>query len=131
METNSANSPSVDRFTHRAKEGEQVWVLLSHVRADKREQFEHFVHDLLTPAAAKSLPVAHGQTRFLHPVEPNEDGSYTYVFLMDPVVGGADYRIDHLLQQMYGDELAAEYNKIWHESMIGTQVGYTLVQSRI
>jgi hypothetical protein len=122
---------ATDRFTRRAKQGERVWVRINNVRADKREQFEDFLENVLAPAAAQQLAPAYPMTRFLYPTEPNEDGSYTYVFLMDPVVEGVDYHIGRLLEQVYGKERTAELDKLWSECVIGQQSGYTLTQSRI
>jgi hypothetical protein len=59
-------------------------VLLNHVRADKWKQHERFVHDVLVPAMEEVEPSARRHTRFLHPAEQNEDGTYTSVFLSCP-----------------------------------------------
>jgi hypothetical protein len=112
-----------------AVEAERVWVLLNHVKADKWEQHERFVHDVLVPALEKVEPSALRRTRFLCPVEQNEDGTYTSVFLMDPLVEGADYDIMSLLKKAYGEEQAEEYIQLWGESLASHQVGYDLVQS--
>jgi len=106
-----------------------MWVLLNHVRADKWEQYEHFVHDVLMPAVRKVEPSTLRHTRFLHPAEQNEDGTYTSVLLMDPLVEGADYDILSLLEKAYGKEKAEEYIQLWNESLAGLQVGYDLTQS--
>jgi hypothetical protein len=42
----------------RAAEGERMWVLLNHVKADKWEQHERFVHHILMPAVEKVDPSA-------------------------------------------------------------------------
>ncbi len=131
MHENGANSPSGTRFTRRATEGEHVWVILHQVRAEKRDQYEQVMHEIVAPAVAQAMPTAYLQTRFLHPTEPNDDGSYTYIFLMDPVVEGVDYSIEPLLKQVYGDERAADYSQVLDDAMIGAQRGYALVQSRV
>ncbi|MHC4434722.1 MAG: hypothetical protein ACYTBS_23025 [Planctomycetota bacterium] len=115
--------------TIRAAEGERMWVLLNHVRADRWEQHAHFVHDILMPAIEKVEPSALQHTRFLHPAEQNEDGTYTSVFLMAPLVEGADYDILNLLTKAYGEDKAEEYIQLWGESLASPQVGYDLVQS--
>jgi hypothetical protein len=119
----------VARETIRAVEGERMWVLLNHVKADKWEQHEHFVHHILMPAAEQVAPSALRQVRFLHPARQNEDGTYTSVFLMDPLIEGAVYDILSLLEKAYGEEKAKEYIELWIESLAGPQVGYDLVQS--
>ncbi len=120
---------NVARETVRTLEGERVWVLLNHVKADKWEQHERFVHHILMPAVKQVAPSALRHTRFLHPAEQNEDGTYTSVFLMDPLVEGADYDILSLLEKAYGEDKAEEYIQLWNESLAGPQVGYDLVQS--
>src|SRR3954447_12132362 len=37
----------------RAKDGDTVWVLINHVKADKRQQFEHFVHEVFWDSSSK------------------------------------------------------------------------------
>ena len=115
--------------TMRAVEGERMWVLLNHVEADKWEQHQRFVHDVLVPAMEKVEPFALRHVRFLHPAEQNEDGTYTSVFLMDPLVEDADYDILSLLTKAYGKEKAEEYVQLWGENLAGPQVGYDLFQS--
>ena len=106
-----------------------MWVLLNHVKADKWEQHQRFVHDVLVPAMEEVEPSAVRHTRFLHPAEQNEDGTYTSVFLMDPLVEGADYDIMGLLTKAYGEEKAEEYVLFWGETLASPQVGYDLTQS--
>ncbi len=88
-----------------AKAGEEVHVWAYPVKADKRKQYEHFVHDIFWPGARK-LPAREQQvfrqTRVMHPVKANADGSYTYLFIMDPMVKGGDYDIESLIKKMYG-----------------------------
>jgi hypothetical protein len=131
MQKGTARNANVARETIRAAEGEQMWVLVNHVKADKWEQHEHFVHNILMPAAEKVDPAAFRHTRFLHPAEQNEDGTYTSVWLMDPVIEGADYDISSLLKKAYGEEKAEEYDRLWDESLASPQVGYELVQSAL
>ena len=91
--------------TMRAAKGDTVWVFLNQIKADKREQFEKFVHEILWPAALKLDAIDQKvakQTRVLHPVEMNKDSTYTYVFLMDPVITGASYEVMYYLKKGYG-----------------------------
>ena len=70
------------------------------------------------------------QTRVLHPVEPEEDGTYTYLFIMDPVVPRGDYDIENLLKKMYDEQKATEYMKMLNETEASGQTGYRMIQSR-
>ena len=81
MQKGKARDINTPREMIRATEGEKIWVLLNHIKADKLEQHKRFVHDILMPAAEKVDPAAFRHTRYLHPAEPNEDGTFTSVFL--------------------------------------------------
>lgn len=116
----------------RAVERERVWIRVNTIKADKRDQFEHFVHAILRPAVAQVEPAMARQVRFLHPREANPDGTYTYVFLMDPVVEGydyAEYEIDQLLKRAYGEVLGQEHDELEREAEALPQSGYDLTQS--
>lgn len=116
-----------------AKEGDTVWVIVNHVKADKREQFERFVHEIFWPGAKNLRPAVQQvfqQTRVLHPIQAEADGTYSYLFIMDPVVPGADYDIENLIRKMYEEKKANEYLKMFSETAAGTQTGYTVIQSR-
>ncbi|HEX5154125.1 MAG TPA: hypothetical protein VFW07_21910 [Parafilimonas sp.] len=118
--------------TTTAKQGDTVWVLVNHIKADKREQFEKFVSEIFWPMAkklnAQDQKVFH-QTRVLYPVKPETDGTYSYLFIMDPVIAGGDYDIEHLLQKMYGEQKGAEYMLMFNETAAGDQTWYVTVQS--
>ena len=129
MQKGTVRNANVARETIRAVGGEQMWVLLNHVKADKWEQHEHFVHDILMPAAEKVDPGSFRHTRVLLPAEPNEDGTYTSVFLVDPLIEGADYTFIGLLTKAYGEEKAKEYIQLWDDARASPQVGYSVVQS--
>lgn len=119
--------------TMRAAKGDTVWVLLNHIKADKCQQFEKFVHDILWPIALESDPisqqVAH-HTRVLHPVEMNKDSTYTYIFIMDPVIQGANYQFSYYLKKKYDEVKTKEYLKMADECFASPQTGYTVVQSQ-
>jgi len=117
----------------RAVTGDTVWVLLNHIKADKREEFEKFIHEIFWPKAAnldETDQQVFRQTRVLHPVEMNKDSTYTYVFLMDPVIPGKNYEILDLLKKMYSEEQAKEYYDKFDECYVGPQTWYKLIQSQ-
>lgn len=116
-----------------AAEGEKVWVIINHINADKRQQFEKFIHEIFWPMAAKlgsQDQQVFRQTRVLHPTKAEEDGTYSYIFIMDPIIEGGDYDIDNLLKKMYGAEKAAEYGKMFDETKSREQTQYLEVQTR-
>ena len=118
-----------EREDIRAHEGEDVWVLLNHIRAEKREAFEHFLHSILMPAAAHIQPDVYNKTRILHPSLPNKDGTYTYILLMDPVVLDGEYNIENILRGFYKPDVAMEYMRIWEEAQASPQIEYDMTQA--
>ena len=128
MSYNSYVDPR-EREDIRAHQGENVWVVLNHIRAEKREAFEYFVNSILMPAVAHVHPGVYNKIRILNPTRLNQDGTYTYVFLMDPVVPGGVYEFNAILHEYYKSELADEYIKIWYEALSAPQVEYEMVQS--
>ena len=117
----------------RAAEGDSVWVFVNHIKADKREQFERFVHEIFWDSASRlSEPeqLVFRQTRVLHPNQPEKDGTYSYIFIMDPVIPGGDYSIESLTKKIYGDQKAKEYLAMLEETNAREQTGYIMVQSR-
>ncbi len=116
-----------------AAEGEKVWVIINHVKEDKRQQFEQFIHEVFWPMAKKLNAQDQRlfrQTRVLHPTTAEEDGTYSYLFIMDPLMEGGDYEILNLLTKMYGAEKGAQYNKMFDETQARDQTQYLVVQSR-
>ena len=128
MQVNIKRDKGVDRETIRATKGERVAIWVYHVKADKWEQHEHFVHDLLMPATEQADPDVLRHTRFLHPREQNEDGTWTSVWLMDPSLEDGDYEMGSLLRKAYGEEKAKEYIQLWKDSLVGRS-GFNLIQS--
>jgi hypothetical protein len=131
MQTKTTRPLDIPRETIRALAGERVWIWVNTIKSDKREQFERFVHQILFPAIVQLEPAAACQVRFLHPNEANEDGTYTYVFLMDPVIEGLNYDISRLLKRAYGEVLGEEHNELLHEAEATPQTGYDLTQSTV
>ena len=127
-----AQTKSTSRVT--AKAGDEVQVWAYPVKADKRKQYEHFVHDIFWPGAAKLSAAEQRifkQTRVMHPIKANTDGSYTYMFIMDPYIKGADYEILSLAKKMYGSKQGTEYYKLFEGAVLpGKEVGYQITQSK-
>ena len=115
-----------------AKENDTVWVIINHVRPDKREVFENFAHNIFFDSATRlSAEEQHvfRQTRILHPVQPEADGTYSYFFIMDPRLSGQDYGIQTILGRMYDKTDAERFMGLYREAVI-KQTRYTLIQSR-
>jgi hypothetical protein len=122
-------SESVSELS-RAAPGEQVLVVLRHVKADKCKEFEHLHHDIFKPADLKIRKEKRGAPRILHPTEQNEDGTYTYVVLFDPWIRGAlPGGIEGALRSEYGEERARKYLEDRENCCASPGVGYLLTQS--
>lgn len=115
-----------------ANEGDSVWIYVNHVKPDKRQQFEKFVTEIFWSKgemlSGKDSEVFH-KTRVLYPTQPERDSTYSYIFIMDPVITGGDYDIGNLLKKIYGEAKAAEYIKMFDETTAAEQTGYHVVQS--
>ena len=111
-----------------------MWVILNHVKADKRQQFEKFVYEILLPAlkegAKVDLPSKKiiEQTRMLEPRTANKDSSYTYIWLMDPIVKDADYSYPGILNKVYSPEETKKYISMNDECLVSPQIGFRVKQ---
>ena len=112
-----------------ARVGEPVWVLLNHVKADRREQFERFVCEALRPAAERLAPAIAARVRVLAPTQANDDGTHTYVMLLDPVLAGEDYGLAPLLERAYGAARGREHRRRRQRVVERPQVRHELAQS--
>ncbi|HEY9115115.1 MAG TPA: DUF4440 domain-containing protein [Bacteroidales bacterium] len=102
----NANTPAP---IQRAVANDTVLIVLNHVKADKVAQFEDFTINYLSPAGAEFNAKAKSTVRMQKPAEQNADGTYTYVYFMDPYVGNNNYDILYTLSAKYGEEKAQEY----------------------
>ena len=112
---------------------ETVWVCLDPIKKDKRVQYERFLHEIFWAGVAKLSAAdqqVFRQTRILHPTKAEADGSYSYFFVMDPVIKGADYDIESLLTKMYGKAKATEYYKLYTTAHFRPQTTYVVAQSK-
>jgi len=120
-----------------ASSGDPMWVILNHVKADKRQQFEKLVYEILLPALeenAKNDSKTRNlieQTRMLEPRRANKDSSYTYIWLMDPLVKDADYSYPGILSRVHSPEETEKYISMQLECLVGgRQVSYGVKQGR-
>ncbi len=127
--TQTIQNEEIQKECLRAVDGEKIWVLVNHVKPDRRQEFERFMHEIIKQIAVRSEPHVLNRTRILHPTEPNEDGTYTYIFLADPFVPDGEYNIEKLLSLAYSPEEADELSKLFYESLASDQVGYEVIQT--
>lgn len=98
-------------------------VVVNVVKADKKQQFEDYVNKFwaaLDKVGASDPTVKRTgvQTRFLFPAGANEDGTYTFIFLMDPLVQGADYSMRNILEKALTPEEADRLFQQFTDSVI-------------
>jgi len=127
---------NINSQTTESKQGDPMWVILNHVKADKRQQFEKFAYKVLLPAleenAKSNLTTKKmiGQTRMLEPRRANKDSSYTYIWLMDPLVKDAIYSYPGILKRVYSPEETKKYISMNNECLVSPQVAYPVKQGR-
>ena len=125
---------SCDKRNVVASSGESMWVILNHVKADKRQEFEKFVYEILLPALKEDAKVdltskkIIEQTRMLEPKRANKDSSYTYIWLMDPIVKDADYSYPGILNKVYSPEETKKYISMNDECLVSPQIGFRVKQ---
>jgi hypothetical protein len=120
----------------RGAPGDTVRVIVNHVRGDRREQFEHFLHDVLYPAmvqAAPGDPVTAQQmqrARVLAPVAMSPDSTWTYVFVVDPVVTSASYSFPRLFARVYPQAKADSSMQLFRDALARPSDTYIVVNER-
>ncbi len=118
----------------RAALGDTVWVILNHVKPHQRQNFERFTRDILWPAL-QTLAVTDSasrnrylRTRLLAPTRQNTDSTYTYVYLMDPVVPGVTYGYRSILSTVYSESQVSQHLALVDSALARPQERYTVVQ---
>jgi hypothetical protein len=118
-----------------ASTGDTVLIVLNYVKADKRQQFERFLHETFWPggkrvgATDSVIAATFRDTRILHPAQANKDGTLTYAFVMDPYHSAADYEIGTLLKRAYPAAEADRYMVEFNGSLARPATLHWLVQS--
>lgn len=112
-----------------ARAGEPVRICFSIVKSDRRETFARHVSEITAPAFRAVRPDAYGSLRLLEPSRPNVDGSWTFVWLMDPAVPGEDYEIEPVYEACYGVERGSRHVGEWEDCHVRERLVYALAQS--
>jgi len=118
----------------RAAPGDSVFVVLNHVKPEMRAEFERQANEVFLGAwrkLAETEPVYRAvvpAVRMLEPIRPDEDGSYTYVVLIDPLRPGADYGARSVLSRLHPAEKVAELLQAWTATLSRPQEAYRVVQ---
>ena len=118
----------------RAIEGDTLFLAYLDIKAESKEEFEQLTHEMLfdnISEADQQAQAISAYLRLLHPTEANEDGSYSYLFIFDPVYEGKyAFTSDSLFSQIYGEDRGKELNERFMNTLAGDQRSYLMVQSR-
>lgn len=115
--------------------GDTVWVIANSVRADRRAQFQRFIETFyrlgsdLGSRQDSSVLRTFRRTRVLYPTQQNPDSTYTYLFIMDPRISGADYDMSKLLRRVLPTDSADALLKMFQESLARDQEAWLSVQA--
>ena len=66
----------------------------------------------------------------LEPRRANKDSSYTYIWLMDPLVKDAIYSYPGILKRVYSPEETKKYISMNNECLVSPQVAFPVKQGR-
>ena len=91
---------------------EHVHVGLNPVRADRTDDFERFLAEVVAPAVRAQRPDLDGRWRVLRSTQPS-DGVVTYAFMLEGGSLDEDWELDVLLPAHYGQEEADRLTKEW------------------
>lgn len=121
--SNSRGNAPTPIVAQRAQVGDTLYVVEYTVVADRRDQFERFFNNAYFPAMRQvaksdtSVQRVLRQSRLLAPARANEDGTLSYLLVLDPVVRGEAYNISALLRRVYpapeSDRLYRQLTESW------------------
>jgi hypothetical protein len=112
-----------------ARRGQRVAVWVDVIKPDKRAAWAHLLHDVIAPAALQCEPQVLRSTRLLEPVAANEDGTWTFAIMPDPLYERFDYDATRYVREVFGQEKADEADRVWEECHARPQYAIDLVQS--
>jgi hypothetical protein len=98
--------------------GSDTGLVLNFIKADKTADFESIVAKVKEALQKSANPQRQQQAaswRVFKSPDPAAGGAVLYVFIVEPVVKGADYTVSAILAEAFPDELAALY-KTYSES---------------
>lgn len=128
------NLTAQTKENNRAKEGDMVWLIVNHIKDDSKTAYVSFMDThflpLLVNATDETLKKQYQNTRWLEPNKQNADKTWTYVFIMDPVIRKSNYDITALLATKYGAEKAAALYKEYESYLATPTVAHVLKQTQ-
>jgi hypothetical protein len=119
---------------NRAKEGEKVWLIINHIKDESKTDYVNWMNtyflSLLVNTTDETTKKQYQNTRWLEPARQNDDKTWTYVFIMDPVIPKTNYDIAALLATKYGAEKAAALNKEYESYLAKPTIVHNLKQTQ-
>ena len=113
----------------RAAPGQPVWVCIDRIKAERRDEFRRFLFEVKLPAVRAIRPDAHASVRLLEPASPNPDGTWAFIWLIDPAMPGEDYDTSRMFRTFYGPDAAAEHMRRWEDFSVEEQQFYEMIQT--
>jgi hypothetical protein len=130
---NPAQAPAAEFV--RGTIGDTVRMVVNHVRPDKRDEFEHFMRDILHPAM-DTLALTDQETakhirraRLLRPWKMDADSTYPYIFLVDPVATTTPFDFSRALARRYSADQVAAYMAMFRGTLARRSDSYTFVNA--
>ena len=118
----------------RAVEGDTLFLGFLDVKPESKEEFERLSHEMLFDKISEADQQAEfiaTKMRMLHPTEANEDGTFTYLVIFDPMYSGEyNFTASNLYAKIYGKEKGKELDDQLAETLAGEQRSYMMIQSR-
>lgn len=107
-----------DKESTRAKADDEILIVIVKVKNESKQEFDRWIKDVLYSALYKSeSEMKKAQlkaTRWLEPVSQNQDSTWTYSWIMDPLIPNTNYDIPRFLNLEYGEELGKKH---WEKYM--------------
>ena len=97
-------------------------IAVTPVRAERQQDFERFVTDVIVPAGRKARPHLEGQWQLLRP-HPEADGC-DYMFVFYGGVPLDDWELDQMFTDAYGSEESTRLLAQFEELVSGEQQVY-------
>jgi hypothetical protein len=92
--------------------GSETGLVLNFIKPDKTADFEEIIEKLKEALQNSENPQRQQQAeswRVFKSPDPTTGGAALYVFIVDPVVKGADYTVSTILAEAFPDELTTLY----------------------
>ncbi|MDG2287397.1 MAG: hypothetical protein P8L43_01345, partial [Candidatus Marinimicrobia bacterium] len=98
---------------------------INHILPAKSAKFEMINKNIIFPAIKRNDIDVYNSLKFLAPEAPNEDGTYTFIYVANPYLEDKSYDLLEILVDEYGRSTAEEYFDIWVNCFAYEQVVMT------